>query len=81
MPYPATKNDPTFEEGDIDASLRTIPFNISGHPALTISAGNTTDSNLPVGIQMIARYDDEAAIYRVADVYERETGGFRRPPL
>lgn len=81
MPYPATVKDPTFEEGDISVSLRTIPFNITGHPALTISAGNTASSNLPVGIQMIGRHHSEATIYRVADAYERATGGYRRPPL
>lgn len=80
-PYPATEKDPTFEDGNINISLRTIPFNITGHPALTISAGNTGSTNLPIGIQLIGRHHDEGTIYRVAEALEKETGGYRRPPL
>lgn len=81
LPYPATERDPSFEDGNIDVSKRTIPFNISGHPALSISAGNTASLNLPVGLQLIGRYNEEGTVYRVADAYERATGGYRRPPL
>jgi aspartyl-tRNA(Asn)/glutamyl-tRNA(Gln) amidotransferase subunit A len=81
VPYPATEKDPSFEGGDIDISKRTIPFNTSGHPALTISAGNTASSNLPVGIQMVGRYDDEATIYKVAQALETALGGYQAPPL
>jgi aspartyl-tRNA(Asn)/glutamyl-tRNA(Gln) amidotransferase subunit A len=81
VPYPATEKDPTFEGGDIDISKRTIPFNLTGHPALTISAGNTASARLPVGIQMVARHHHEEIVYRVAEAYEKEIGGYRRPPL
>lgn len=81
VPYPATEKDPSFEGGDIDISKRTIPFNISGHPALTISAGNTASLNLPVGIQMVGRYNDEATIYKVAQALEIALGGYHAPPI
>ncbi|WP_047151765.1 Asp-tRNA(Asn)/Glu-tRNA(Gln) amidotransferase GatCAB subunit A [Aneurinibacillus tyrosinisolvens] len=80
-PYPATEKDPSFEDGNIDISKRTIPFNITGHPALSVSAGNTASLNLPVGLQLIGRYYEEETVYRVADAYQQATGGYRRPPL
>ncbi|PLR77029.1 amidase [Bacillus sp. V3-13] len=81
VPYPATEKDPSFEDGNIDVSQRTIPFNVTGHPALTISSGNTSSENLPIGFQIIGRYHDEAMVYRVADAFEKATGGYKIPPL
>ncbi|MDN7242937.1 amidase [Planococcus sp. N028] len=81
MAYPATEKDPSFEDGNIDVSRRTIPFNYSGHPALSVSSGNTPSENLPVGLQIIGRYHDEAAVYRVADAFQQATGGYKIPPI
>jgi aspartyl-tRNA(Asn)/glutamyl-tRNA(Gln) amidotransferase subunit A len=81
VPYPATEKDPSFEDGNIDISQRTIPFNMSGHPAITLSAGNTSSENLPVGLQLIGRYYDEETIYRVADAFQQSTGGYKQPSL
>jgi aspartyl-tRNA(Asn)/glutamyl-tRNA(Gln) amidotransferase subunit A len=81
MAYPATEKDPSFENGDIDVSRRTIPFNYSGHPALSVSSGNTPSENLPVGLQIVGRYHDEAAVYRIADAFQQATGGYKIPPI
>jgi aspartyl-tRNA(Asn)/glutamyl-tRNA(Gln) amidotransferase subunit A len=81
VPYPATVKDPSFEDGNIDISQRTIPFNVSGHPALTVSAGNTVSENLPIGLQIIGLYYDEKTIYRVADAFQQSTGCYLQPPL
>jgi len=81
VPYPATEKDPSFENGNIDISLRTIPFNYTGHPALSISSGNTLVENLPVGLQIVGRFNDEATIYRVADAFQQSTGGYKQPSL
>ncbi|WP_409288277.1 amidase [Peribacillus sp. SCS-37] len=81
VPYPATEKDPSFEDGNIDISQRTIPFNMSGHPALSLSAGNTGSENLPVGLQLIGRYFDEETIYRVGDAFQQSTGGYKQPPI
>ncbi|MGG3468537.1 amidase [Neobacillus pocheonensis] len=81
VPYPATEKDPSFEDGNIDISQRTIPFNVSGHPALTVSAGNTASENLPIGLQIIGSYYDEGTVYRVADAFQQSKGGYQQPPL
>jgi aspartyl-tRNA(Asn)/glutamyl-tRNA(Gln) amidotransferase subunit A len=79
--FTATVKDPSFEDGNYDISSRTLPFNVSGHPALTISAGNTASENLPVGFQIVGRYYDEAIVYRVAHALQTASGGFKQPPL
>ncbi len=94
VPYPAPgENDPPTmfwrpDEGsrpEVSGRAvpdeRTIPFNVSGHPALTVPAGYTASENLPIGVQMVAHRDDEATLFRVADAYEREMGGFLWPTI
>jgi aspartyl-tRNA(Asn)/glutamyl-tRNA(Gln) amidotransferase subunit A len=79
--FTATVKDPSFEDGNYDISSRTLPFNVSGHPALTISAGNTASEHLPVGFQIVGRHNDEAMVYRVAHALQAASGGFKQPPL
>ena len=44
------------------------PFNVSGHPALTINAGFS--DGLPVGMMIVGRKFDEATVLNVAYAYE-----------
>jgi len=53
-------------------SLFTNPFNITGHPALSVPCGFTAE-RLPVGLQVIGRYYREADVLRVAAAYEAIT--------
>ena len=80
-PFAATETDPDFEGGARDYILRTVPFDVTGHPALTIPAGNTVSQNLPAGIQLVAAHRREDVLYRLAAAYEEEVGGFSRPSL
>lgn len=80
-PFTATETDPDFEGGAIDYILRTVPFDVTGHPALTVPAGNTKSQNLPAGMELIAGRRREDTLYRVAAAYEEHMGGFARPPL
>src|SRR5215207_5275951 len=80
-PFTATEFDPDFEGGAIDYILRTVPFDVTGHPALTVPAGNTESQNLPAGMELIAGRRREDTLYRVAAAYEEHMGGFARPPL
>ena len=45
------------------------PFNLSGHPALSINAGFS--EGLPVGMMIVGRKLDEPAVLNVAYAYEK----------
>jgi amidase len=54
----------------------TTPFDMSGHPSLSIPAGKA--GGLPVGLQVTGRFFDEARILSFARTYEQTFGWF--PP-
>jgi len=54
----------------------TVGASLAGLPALSVPCG-FTGSGLPVGLQLIGRPFDEAAIIRAGDAYERETAFWR----
>jgi len=57
----------------------TLPVNIAGLPGISIPCG--LSEGLPVGLQVIAGYWQEATMFRVAAAYERGTEHHRmRPP-
>jgi aspartyl-tRNA(Asn)/glutamyl-tRNA(Gln) amidotransferase subunit A len=59
----------------------TNPFNLTGLPALSVPCGFTREG-LPVGLQIVGRRHDEAAVLRVGEVYQAATEWhLRRPPL
>jgi len=54
---------------------------VTGHPALAMMAGLST-SGLPLSVQFVGRYFEDAAVLRVAAAYERGTEWHRmRPPI
>jgi aspartyl-tRNA(Asn)/glutamyl-tRNA(Gln) amidotransferase subunit A len=68
--------------------LATIPGSLAGIPAMSVPSGLASDSNLPVGLQIMAPALGEAAMYRVAAAFEaqqvRADGGIlleKIPPL
>jgi aspartyl-tRNA(Asn)/glutamyl-tRNA(Gln) amidotransferase subunit A len=71
----ACSMDPPCLLRDGEAIRRTYqrqaraPFNLTGHPALTVPAGYTVQG-LPMGMQLIGRPFDERTLYRVAERYE-----------
>jgi aspartyl-tRNA(Asn)/glutamyl-tRNA(Gln) amidotransferase subunit A len=59
----------------------TVSANLAGLPAVSVPCG-FTKSGLPIGMQLIGRMFDEAAVLRIADAYERDTAWAKRePPL
>jgi len=48
----------------------THPFNLTGHPAITLPAGFAGDG-LPVALQIVGRYADDAAVIRAAALFEQ----------
>ena len=59
----------------------TMPFNITGHPALTLCCGYDSEG-LPIGLQIVGRFRDDASVLRAAALYEySEDWLSRRPEL
>ncbi|MDN3025871.1 amidase [Streptomyces sp. S.PB5] len=49
--------------------MQTIPFSVTGHPALALPIG-FADDGLPVGLQIVGRPHAEATVFRVASALE-----------
>jgi aspartyl-tRNA(Asn)/glutamyl-tRNA(Gln) amidotransferase subunit A len=56
----------------------TIPFNLTGQPALTICAG-LGEGGLPVAIQLAGRPWEDATVLRAGHAYEQARGALKRP--
>ena len=69
---PTTPNRPHGHAGpgETMSTSLTWAFNLSGHPAITIPVGFTTDG-LPVGLQLVAPHGEEAVLIRLAVASER----------
>lgn len=60
--------------------MRTIPFNVTGQPALSLPIG--FDDELPLGMQIVGRNGDEDLICAAGHAFERATDhSVQRPPL
>jgi aspartyl-tRNA(Asn)/glutamyl-tRNA(Gln) amidotransferase subunit A len=55
------------------------PFNVTGHPALAMMAGLSLDG-LPLSVQFVGRYFDEATLFQVARAWEQASGVDKRHP-
>jgi aspartyl-tRNA(Asn)/glutamyl-tRNA(Gln) amidotransferase subunit A len=60
-------------EGDkaVWTAMRTIAFNVTGHPALAVPIGFA--NGLPMGMQLIGPHLGEAMICRIGNAYEQAT--------
>jgi aspartyl-tRNA(Asn)/glutamyl-tRNA(Gln) amidotransferase subunit A len=83
----ASSMDPASRIEDTEETARTYsrqaraPFNVTGHPALAMMAG-LSDAGLPLSVQFVGRYFQDATVLRVAAAYERATGWhMRHPPI
>lgn len=66
---------PSFAEIGKSAAwtpMRTIAFNVTGHPALSLPVG--LSGGLPVGMQIIGRHHDEATVCQLGSTYEQSAG-------
>jgi len=57
----------------------TIPVNLAGLPGISIPAG-LDSAGLPIGLQVIGRYFDDARVLSVAHQYQQRTEWHRRRP-
>lgn len=81
----ASSMDPASPIEDAEETARTYPrqartpFNVTGHPALAMMAG-LARNGLPVSVQFVGRYFDDATVLRVAAAYEKATGWHKKKP-
>jgi aspartyl-tRNA(Asn)/glutamyl-tRNA(Gln) amidotransferase subunit A len=47
----------------------TMPFNLTGHPAITLPCGFDAQG-LPIGLQLVGRFRQDAALLRTAALFE-----------
>ena len=79
--------EPIEIEGEKVDSVRrawypyTHPFNLTGHPAISLPAGFHSDG-LPVAVQLVGRRNEDAELLRVAALFEAaRPWAARRPAL
>jgi amidase len=63
----------------IDWAMLTYAFTVVGLPAISVPAGFTA-SGLPVGLQIVGRWRDEAAVLRAAAAFEAASPWADRRP-
>jgi aspartyl-tRNA(Asn)/glutamyl-tRNA(Gln) amidotransferase subunit A len=71
-------DDPIAIESTYSRQART-PFNVTGHPAIALMAG-VSGMGLPLSVQFVGRYFDEATVLRVAKAWELIGGWQERHP-
>jgi amidase len=59
--------------GERSVARNTRPFNFTGHPALAVPCG--TAHGLPISMQLVGRFLDDALLVRVARAYELAVSG------
>ena len=57
----------------------TVWFNLTGQPAMTLPVGETV-SGVPLAVQAVARFGDEATLFRLAAQIEAARPWFQRRP-
>jgi len=53
--------------------MQTIPFNVTGHPAMSVPVG-LAPNGLPLSVQIVGRPFDEAMVFRIGRAVEQITG-------
>ena len=69
-----------FADGPVWTAMRTLPFNLSGHPALSVPCG-FTEAGLPLGAQLIAPHGHEARLCRAGHAFEMAGPHSARPAI
>jgi len=81
----ASAMDPPSRIEDAEETERTYPrqartpFNVTGHPALAMMAG-LSSGGLPLSVQFVGRYFDEATVFQAAAAWERAGGTAEKHP-
>ncbi|QOG21085.1 amidase [Bradyrhizobium sp. SEMIA] len=77
----ATLSAEEFKAADAANIQYTGVFNVSGHPSVSLPLTQNA-GGLPIGIQIVGRFGDEATLVRIArDLEEARPWSDRRPPV
>lgn len=68
------------KRGYMELSAWIAPAGLPGLPATVIPAGLTAQG-LPVGLQIVGPYLEDLTPIELAEILEKELGGFRKPPM
>jgi aspartyl-tRNA(Asn)/glutamyl-tRNA(Gln) amidotransferase subunit A len=80
-PGPAPRIDAMTTFATFERPLLTMPFNVTGHPAIATRAGFAANG-LPLSLQLVGRPFAEATVLAAAHAYEHATDwAARRPAL
>jgi aspartyl-tRNA(Asn)/glutamyl-tRNA(Gln) amidotransferase subunit A len=80
-PTEAPKIDEVPKFAIMERPSLTMPFNVTGSPAMSVCCGYT-DAGLPLSFQIVGKRFEDAMVLRAADAYERATPWRgRRPSL
>ena len=69
MPSTPMKSNPRGERSPYAMLTNTAPFDVTGHPGLSIPCG--ISSGLPIGLMLVGRHFDDATLLRLGFAYEQ----------
>ena len=69
----APRFDAPVDALSLASPMQTIPFNVTGHPAMSVPVG-LAPSGLPLSVQIVGRPFDEAMVFRVGRTVEQVSG-------
>jgi aspartyl-tRNA(Asn)/glutamyl-tRNA(Gln) amidotransferase subunit A len=78
-PSEAPKIDEVPKFSIMDRPSLTMPFNVTGSPAMSVCCG-FTEAGLPLSYQLVGKRFQDATVLRAADAYERATPWRQRRP-
>jgi aspartyl-tRNA(Asn)/glutamyl-tRNA(Gln) amidotransferase subunit A len=76
----ADKADPSQPDRHVSTPSITMPFSVSGVPALAIPCGFSRAEGMPLSLQIAAGPMQEPVVLRVAHAYQQATEWHRRHP-
>jgi aspartyl-tRNA(Asn)/glutamyl-tRNA(Gln) amidotransferase subunit A len=75
---PAPRFDTPADPRSLMSPVQTMPFNVTGHPALSVPIGLAANG-LPIGLQIVGRPFDEATVLRAGRAVEILSGWEKIP--